>query len=462
MALTDLPLHRLIPALALGEVGPVDLVDAYLERIRRLDPKLHAFVALYEADARLAAEAAEKAIRSGHRASPFHGIPIAIKDVIEIAGRVTTGGSKVWQERISPVTATLVQKLVGAGMIVLGKTHTVEFALGGWGTNQHMGTPWNPWDAHNARSPGGSSSGSGVAVAARLAPCAIGTDTGGSVRLPSSFCGIVGLKTTIGRISAHGVLPLAPSLDTPGPMTRSVEDAALLLQLLQGPDPLDPKTLLAPPSDPFPALKRGVAGLTLAVLPASERVGVDPEVLSAYDDAAAVLARGGARLIEAPLPCPIEVYGLLSGQIMTTEGYAQMSEIVERADLPTDEDVRPRFLQSRSRTAREYLGFLREKEARKRDFAANFAAIDGFLTPTTPFAALALETIDQKSHPARFTRMVNGLDLCALALPNGFTRTGLPTSLQIIAKGRDEAMALRIGWAFEQATEWLGRRPPEI
>jgi aspartyl-tRNA(Asn)/glutamyl-tRNA(Gln) amidotransferase subunit A len=301
-----------------------------------------------------------------------------------------------------------------------------------------------------------------VAVAGRLAPCAIGTDTGGSVRLPSSFCGIVGLKTTIGRISTHGVLPLAPTLDTPGPMTRSVEDAALLFRLLQGRDPLDPRTALAPPGEPGDCLRRGVDGLRLAVLPPAEREGVDPEVLAAYDAATEVLARAGASLIEAPLPCPIAVYGQLSGDIMTTEGYALMGEIAERNDLPTDQDVRPRFLQARSRTAREYLQWLRDREAKKREFARRFAGLDAFLTPTTPFAALPIRDIDQKSHPARFTRMVHGLDLCALALPNGFTRDGLPTSLQIIAQGYDEASALRIGWAFEQATEWHERRPPEI
>src|ERR1051326_5645779 len=155
--------------------------------------------------------------------------------------------------------------------------------MGGWGTNQYMGTPWNPWDLKTPRTRGGSSSGSGVAVASRLAPCAIGTDTGGSVRLPASWCGIVGLKTTIGRISVHGVLPLAQTLDTPGPMTRSVEDAALLFNLLQGPDPHDPLTLRHAPDDPLPALKRGVAGLRLGVLPAADRVGIDTDVLTAYD-----------------------------------------------------------------------------------------------------------------------------------------------------------------------------------
>src|SRR5262245_25629135 len=202
-------------------LSPVDAVNALLERIRRRDPSLHAFIAVYADDARLAAEGADRAIRSGHRIGPLHGVPIALKDLVDLEGRITTGGSKVWATRVSPVTATLAQRLIAQGMIVLGKTHTVEFAMGSWGTNTHLGAPRNPWDVAVHRTPGGSSSGSGVAVSAGLAPVAIGTDTGGSVRLPAAWCGIVGLKVTAGRISTYGVLPLSSTLDTPGPLARS-------------------------------------------------------------------------------------------------------------------------------------------------------------------------------------------------------------------------------------------------
>src|SRR5260221_2322334 len=299
---TELPVHALSAAIQARRLSPVELTDALLTRIERLDGKLHAFIALYAKEARLAAEAADKAIRSGHAVGPLHGIPIALKDLVEIEGRVTTGGSKVWKDRISPTTATLARKLIAAGVIVLGKTHTVEFAMGGWGTNEHMGTPWNPWDLAVPRSPVGSSSGSGVAVAARLAPWAIGTDTGGSVRLPASWCGITGLKTTIGRISVNGVLPLAPTLDTPGPMARTVRDAALLYEILQGPDPLDPLTRGRQPADPMPTLERGVRGLRLARLPTEERSGVAAEGLHAYDRSLAVLAALGAEIVDVALP----------------------------------------------------------------------------------------------------------------------------------------------------------------
>jgi aspartyl-tRNA(Asn)/glutamyl-tRNA(Gln) amidotransferase subunit A len=460
--LSELSVHALSAAIQARKLSPVELTDALLARIERYDGKLHAFVALYAKEARLAAEAADKAIRSGHAVGPLHGIPIALKDLVDIEGRVTTGGSKVWRNRVSPTTATLARKLIGAGMIVLGKTHTVEFAMGGWGTNQHMGTPWNPWDPDVPRSPGGSSSGSGVAVAARLAPCAIGTDTGGSVRLPAAWCGITGLKTTIGRISVHGVLPLAATLDTPGPMTRSVEDAAILFQLLQGADPLDPLTLRHQPDDPLPSLKRGVAGLRLAVLPQAERAGVDAEVLEAYDEAVATLGRLGARIVEPALPRRLGDFAALTGRIIGAEGYSYVGDIVDNLDLPVDDAVRPRLWLGKDLSARDYLHALAEREAMKRAFAGPLGEIDGLLTPTTATPAVPVAEIDQASTPAVFTRMVNFLDLCALAVPNGFSRGGLPVSLHIVCKSHDEATALRIGWAYEQATQWHTRRPPGV
>ena len=213
-----------------------------LSRIERHGGKLHAFVAVYADEALRAAHAADEAIGAGHRIGPFHGIPIALKDIIDMKGRVTTGGSKVWEKRVSPRTATLAQKLISAGMIVLGKTHSVEFAMGAWGTNTHMGTPWNPWDMKDLRAPGGSSSGTAAAVAANLAPVALGTETMGSIVSPSAICGIVGLKPTVGLVSRSGTIPVSVTHDTIGPMTRTVRDAAILLSMIAGPDPRDPAT----------------------------------------------------------------------------------------------------------------------------------------------------------------------------------------------------------------------------
>ena len=458
--LAQLPLHALSARLKSRSISPVDIVAACLERITKLDPKLHAFIEVYDKEARLAADAADKAIRSGHAVGPLHGIPIALKDLIEMEGRVATAGTAVWRERRCTRTATLAQKLISAGMIVIGKTHTVEFAFGGWGTNQHLGAPWNPWDAKTHRTPGGSSSGSGVAVAARMVPCALGTDTGGSVRIPASWCGITGLKTTIGRISTYGVLPLSPTLDTPGPLTRSVEDAALLLQVMQGADLHDPRTLALRDADPLATLRRGVKGLRLARMSAAERTDVAPEVLAAYDRSIDQLASMGADIVDLALPRSFRDYGGASGRIMSAEAYALLSRIVDNNDLPIDEAVRPRVRAGAAISSREYLEVLAERERLKGEFAAATGHIDALLAPVTMTPAIPLDTIDQTTTPAIFTRWVNFLDLCALAVPNGLTPSGLPLSLQIVCRGGDEAMALRIGWAWQSATDWHERIPP--
>ncbi len=441
-------------------LSPVDVVDTLLARIDKLNPRLHAYIDVYGPDARLAAEAADRAIRAGHAVGPLHGVPVALKDLVDLEGRVTTGGSKVWAKRVSTVTATLARRFISAGMIVLGKTHTVEFAMGGWGTNTHMGTPWNPWDAKVHRTPGGSSSGSGVAVSAGLAPAAIGTDTGGSVRLPASWCGIVGLKTSVGRISTFGVLPLSTTLDTPGPMTRSVEDAALLYQVVNGPDPHDASTRAWTHDDPLPTLRRGVAGLRLGVLPETERAGVDAEVLRAYDAAVETLRGRGAVIVTATLPHRFSDYVTFTGRIIGSEGYRFVGHLVDDASLPVDPHVRPRIQLGRGISARDYILALAQQKEHQQQFAAATTELDALLTPTTQTVAIPVDEVDQTGTPAHFTRPGNYLGLCGVALPSGFTSAGLPMSLQILCPGGQEALALRIAWAYEQATSWRERRPP--
>ena len=438
------------------------VVEGALARIERLEPRLGAFVEVYADDARAAATAADRARRAGRAVGRFHGVPIALKDLIDLRGRITTGGSKVWESRISPVTATLAHRLIEAGLIVIGKTRTVEFAMGAWGTNRHMGTPWNPWDLAVHRAPGGSSSGSGVSVAARLVPWAIGTDTGGSVRLPSAWNGLSGLKVTLGRVSCHGVLPLAHTLDTPGPMCRCVEDALDLYLLLRGSDPDDTLTWHLPADDPRPDLDRGVSGMRIARMPEHERDGVDAEVLAAYDASLATLADLGATVVDVDLPRRFVPMGDLVGKIIAAEGHTWVGEYVDDDSLPVDDDVRPRIRPGRDMPAREYIEAQRERAAITREFEAALAGIDALLTPATCTAAPVVADIDQGTTAAIFTRPVNLIDYCALAVPNGMTAGGLPISLQIACRGFEEATALRIGRAYQKATDWHTRVPPGL
>lgn len=455
-------LAALSAAVGSGELTPRQIVDAYLDRIERFDQKLHAYVSVYAQEARAAADAAGEAIQAGHRIGPLHGLPISLKDIIDLEGRITTGGSALWSERISPSTAVLADRLIAAGMIVIGKTHTVEFAMGGWGTNEHMGTAWNPWDSDVLRIPGGSSAGSGVSVAAGLALCAIGTDTGGSVRLPAAFCGHVGLKVTIGRIPTLGVLPLSHTLDTPGPMTRTVEDAALLYRVLQGPDEREPRTLGLSYEDPLPTLKRGVAGLRLAAMPEADRAICDAEMLAAYDASLETYRSLGASVEQVDLPYRLNDLGTALGRIIGGDGYYHVGTLVDDLSLPVDSAVRPRIWVGKDMPATEYIAALADQQRIKAEFADALAGYDALLTPTTATTAIPVAEVNQMDTPAVLTRFVNLIEGCGVALPNGFTAAGLPTSLQVVCMGGQEAMALRIAHAFEAATNFGGRVPPAV
>jgi aspartyl-tRNA(Asn)/glutamyl-tRNA(Gln) amidotransferase subunit A len=458
--LVALPAHRLAASIAAGELSSAELTADCLRRIRAANAKLHAFIAVYGDEAMAVAEARDREARAGLALGPLHGVPVALKDLCDMAGRVTTCGSLMWRDRVSPVTATVVRRLQAAGMVVIGKTHMVEFAYGGWGTNAAMGTPWNPWDLDTQRAPGGSSSGTGVAVAAGLAPAGIGSDTGGSVRIPAAVCGTVGLKTTVGRISNHGILPLSDTLDTVGPLTRSVTDAALMFAALAGPDPADPLTHGRPPVDALAGLEAGVAGLRLGVLGAAELEGVDGEVLAAFEEACRTLERLGARIEEVRLPDSFPAYLEQTGLIIATEGYAVHRDWIEDEAIPFDENVRARILVGKGVGAADYVLALKRRAAVKREIAALLADFAALLTPTTPIPAAPLSEVDEAATPlSRFTRAVNYLDMCALALPCGFMGGGLPISLQIIGHGYDEARVLRIGRAFESVTDWHERRP---
>ncbi|MFZ8898541.1 MAG: amidase [Alphaproteobacteria bacterium] len=449
-----LPAHLLSAAFDVGELSPSEVLEAQLSRIERHGEKLAAFTEVYADDARQAAASATDAIRRGWRIGPLHGVTIALKDLCEIKGRETKGGTAANAGRISTYTATIAERALAAGMIIIGKTHTVEFAMGGWGTNQRLGTPWNPWDANIHRAPGGSSSGSGVAVAAGLTTMAIGTDTGGSVRLPAAWNGHFGLKTSLGRFSVHGVLPLAESLDTPGPMTRSSEDAALLYNALQGPDPNDPLTYRPPYRDPLPELKLGLEGLRVGIMPDCDRDGVNSEILNAYDAALKICETSGAQLVQIKLPVPIKDLAGPVGNIIHAEGYAHYSHLVDDPASPLDEDVRARLASAKNSSARDYVLAKREQQKLIKAFHDAAANVDVVLTPTTSEPAPIVTEIDQTATPALFTRAVNMAEMCACAVPIGFSSGGLPLSAQFVAAYGSEPLALRAAWGYEKASGW--------
>ena len=304
MKLHDLTLTELAAGLSAKKFSSREIVDALLARIAKADGKLHAFTEVYAKEAKALADAADTARTSGFPLGPLHGLPVVYKDLCDIAGRIGTGGSKMWEKRVATETSNTVERLTAAGMVPLGKLHMVEFAFGGWGTNPLMGAPWNPWDLKTHRTPGGSSSGTGVAVAARLAPAGIGSDTGGSVRIPCAFNGLVGLKVTFGRISLHGTMLLSWTLDSIGPMARSVEDCALLLNALAAPDPRDPTTLGQPLEDFTAATKAGsIEGMRIAV-PDSNQLPdfMHHDVVQAWQASARTFESLGANVEAVRLP----------------------------------------------------------------------------------------------------------------------------------------------------------------
>jgi len=310
---------------ARGALSSREIVTAYLSRIAAMDERAHAFVDVYRDSALAAAREADRERKAGTLRGPLHGLPIALKDLFHIRGRATSAGSRSRPHGVADNTATAVQQLIAAGMIALGKTHLVEFAFGGWGCNEPMGAPWNPWDTTTHRVAGGSSSGSAVAVAAALAPAAIGSDTGGSIRIPAALCGLTGFKPTYGLISLAGVFPLATTLDSVGPLARSVDDAALLLKAMAGPDPRDVASLAAPRID-FEAVlaaEPDVNGLRITALPIEHfSWPVEPSVLAAREAAIATLGDLGAKIDEARPPFDLGDVMVRNGRIIATEAYA--------------------------------------------------------------------------------------------------------------------------------------------
>ena len=457
-------------------LSPVELVESVLARIDRLDPELHAFVEVTRDRALAEARAAESSIAAGSSRGPLHGIPYAVKDLFDVAGRPTRAGCRLLDDNIAVRDGAAVRRLASAGMVLVGKTHTVQFAFGGVGINHDTGTPHNPWH-RDPHAPGGSSSGSAVAVAAGLVPVALGTDTGGSVRAPASLCGVAGLKTTVGRVSRAGVYPLSSSLDSVGPLARTVEDCALVLDALDGPDPDDASTMStdwARPCDESSAgLGDGVSGLRLAFGETIFFDDADPEIEAAVRATAEVFVSLGASVSSMDLPEVEQVMGHGDAErarslFIAAEGCVFNRRILNDHFDELDPVVSHRLRRGFELSAVDYVDTRRRFDAARSGLRRRLRDVDAVLVPTTVLPARPIAEIDIDADTyARFngqylrnTAIGNLLGLCAVSTPCGFTRSGLPIGLMVYAKPFDDAMALRVAHAYERATDWGRHRPP--
>ena len=453
---TDLSIAEAQRLVRSRDLSPLDLVEAYVARIRRLDPQLNAFVTVTEERAVERARALETELAGGRWRGPLHGIPIALKDNIDTAGVRTTAGSAVFADRVPDEDAEVVTRLEAAGAIVLGKLNMHEFAYGGTSAFAWSGPVRNPWDVD--RIPGGSSGGSGAAVAARLCAGALGTDTGGSVRIPAAHCGIVGLKATYGLASIRGIVPLGVSLDHVGPMCRTVADTALMLQAMAGYDPRGIASIDADIPDYASALRRPTSALRLGV-PRTFYEDVDPQVLAAVERALGVLGdlTAGTRDVELP--------ALPEARTVGVEAYAYHADLLdERRDL-YDPSTLERIEGGAEMSAADYAEARYQLTLVRKAIAAVFDDVDILVTPTLVQLPVSIE--EARASPLEVTGILirntapfNGYGTPAITVPCGFSREGLPIGLQLCGRALGEVDVLALAHAYEQATEWHERTPP--
>jgi len=465
---TDLTLTELAAAIAARKVSAVEATGACLDRIARLDGRLRAFITL-DADRALArARALDADLAAGRRPGPLHGVPLAYKDLCHVRGLPTSCGTRTAEYFTSELECTAVARLSAAGAVTLGKLNMSELALGPFGDNPHHGDAGNPYKPGHVA--GGSSSGSGAAVAARLAFGALGSDTGGSIRLPAACCGIVGIKPTYGRVSRAGVMPLSWSLDHLGPLTRTVRDGALMLELIAGADPHDATSSPRPVGALVAALERSPAGLRVGLPENYYFEGVLPEVRAAVEGAARTLASLGVsvRTLRLPDPGPlIDVASILT----RSESAAIHARVARERPHELGAAVRSRLEVGFHISAHDYLQAGRLRARLTREFVAEvFEEVDAVLAPTIPEPAPALadvtggsvdEIVRRMGRFSRLTRPFNVLGLPVIALPCGFSADGRPLSMQIVGRPFDEATVLRLAHACEQAGD-RRTRPPAL
>lgn len=467
LLVATLGIERLADLLRSRKLSPVELAQAMQARIEKQNPALNAYLTPLPELALAQAREAERAITAGQYRGPLHGIPVSVKDLFYVRGVRNTAGSKIFADFVPDHDATVVERLRGAGAVLLGKTHLHELAYGITNNNPHYGPARNPW--RRSQIPGGSSGGSGVAVAASLCTASLGSDTGGSIRIPASFCGVVGLKPTFGLVSRWGVFPLGWSLDHVGPLARTVWDAAAVLQAIAGPDSRDEHCVAAPAPDYLRDIGAGVRGLAIG-MPENyffDRLSLDVE--RAVRAAIKKLEELGARVEQVRLP-GIEAATDLSRVILLAEAAALHQKHLRSRRQDIGADVRALLEQGECILATDYLNAQRARRRFVAELEAVFQKVAVLVTPTTPVTAATIgettvrvngDTEDVRLASTRLVRAWNLAGVPVLSVPCGFDHRGLPVSLQIVGKPFDEATVLRVGHAYQQATDWHHRHPSE-
>lgn len=451
-------------ALRACKVSSLELTGESLERIARLGSKLNAFLTVLDAEARARAAEMDAELARGIDRGPLHGIPFAHKDLISTKGIRTTSGSKIFAKNVPDFDAAVAEKLDRAGAVLVGKTGMHELAYGITSNNPHYGPVRNPWDTE--RIPGGSSGGSGAAVAAGLVPMATGSDTGGSIRIPASFCGTVGLKPTYGRVSRYGVLPLGYSLDHVGPLTRTVRDAAVVLSAIAGYDPRDESSSRRPLNDFLPSRPADIRGLRIGLPENYYLERVDAEVQASVRASFRIAEALGARIVPVRVP-DIDALNTVGRVLLLAEATAALQSYLAQRDQ-FGADVLALLDQGRLIPATDYIDAQRLRRHFRHQFRDLFRQIDCLFTPTTPTAApkigqttmqVGSGTEDVRLATTRPVRGINVLGIPALSIPCGFTKDNLPIGLQILARPFEEEILLRVGSALEDATDFHNRMP---
>jgi len=458
---------ELAPLLESGELSPVDLTQSSLDRIAQLQSTLNAFLEVWEESALEDARVAEAEIAAGRYLGPLHGIPVGLKDLIDVAGAKTTGGSRVLANNMATFDATVVAKLRSAGAIFMGKLNLVEFALGFTGLNSHTGDVKNPWN--NERITAGSSSGSAAAVTAGMLPVSLGSDTGGSIRMPAALCGIAGLKPTYGRVSRAGVLDLSWSMDHVGPMTRTTQDCALMMNVLAGHDSRDPASSAQPVPDFTEDLNGGLNGLKIGV-PTDYFFDdfVDPEIGASVHASIELMSANGAEVVELSMPWVDKGRAINLGVLLPEAVSVHEKMLAKNAEQYTPA-VRSRIQAGFNIPAIDYIRAKRARLWFNQQMATSMKRIDVLITPSVPIQTPTIaECTPSNGNPGgggeipMFTGVFDVTGQPSHSIPCGYTEDGMPIGMMITGHPFDEKTVLRVGHAYEQLTDWQQRPPMDI